>query len=63
MALRHFQQRGCCLRVSSAQALLVGRATAPEAQGPIKVPKGKGLLIEFKNPLDTATEFAAQVWL
>ncbi|CDJ63529.1 hypothetical protein, conserved [Eimeria necatrix] len=53
-----------CIRGAEGQeykALLVGRATAPEAQGPIKVPKGKGLLIEFKNPLDTATEFAAQV--
>ncbi|CDI85439.1 Hydrocephalus-inducing protein like protein, related [Eimeria praecox] len=43
------------------RALLVGRTTPPEAQGPLKVPKGKGLAIEFKNPLEAATEFTAQV--
>lgn len=43
------------------RALLVGRTTPPEAQGPMKVPKGKGLVLEFKNPMETASDFTAQV--
>lgn len=38
----------------------MGRATDPEAQGPLKVPRGKGLSVEFKNPMDLTTEFTAQ---
>ncbi|KAL8431117.1 hypothetical protein Efla_004638 [Eimeria flavescens] len=53
-----------CVRGGDGQefkALLIGRATAPEAQGPMKVLKSKGLPVEFKNPLDLARDFTAQV--
>ncbi|OEH79817.1 hydrocephalus inducing related protein [Cyclospora cayetanensis] len=53
-----------CVRGSDGQeykVLLVGRVTAPEAQGPLKVTKGKGLPIDFKNPMDSTMEFTAQV--
>ncbi|KAL8443894.1 hypothetical protein Emed_006518 [Eimeria media] len=53
-----------CARGTDGQefkALLVGKALAPEPQGPLKIVKGKGLSVEFKNPLDLATEFTAQV--
>ncbi|KAL8270019.1 hypothetical protein Esti_006052 [Eimeria stiedai] len=53
-----------CARGTDGQefkALLVGRTLAPEAQGPLKVPRAKGLSIDFKNPMDLATEFTAHV--
>lgn len=62
--LECFAFKGFLLVLASCepgQALLVGRTTPPEAQGPMKVPKGKGLVVEFKNPFETAIEYTAQV--
>lgn len=39
--------------------LLYGHATAPQPQGPFKIPGGKPIAIEFKNPLIEKAAFIA----
>ena len=38
------------------QYILTGKSSYPQAQGPFKVPPGKSLALEFKNPLNEAVE-------
>ena len=49
------------LKVSSPdggeyQWIITGKASFPQAQGPFKIPSGKGLSLEFKNPLNEAVD-------
>ena len=38
------------------QWIITGKASFPQAQGPFKIPSGKGLSLEFKNPLNEAVD-------